>query len=76
MGILLLFDVLADDCDGGSAAADSGEVAGPPKRASPELLSDAWIVIFPNHPARNAFQAVDQIGSGYLRLLLDHLRPE
>jgi hypothetical protein len=65
MGSLLLFDVLADDCDGCSAAA-SGEVAWRPKRAGPEFLSDAWIVIFPNHPARNAFQAVDQIGSGYL----------
>ena len=63
MGSLLLFDVLADDCDGSPAAA-SGEVAGRPKRAGPELLSDAWIVIFPNHPAGNTFQAVDQIGSG------------
>ncbi len=64
IGSLLLFDVLADDCDRGSAAA-SGEVAGRPKRAGPELLWDAWIVIFPNHPVRNAFQAIDQIGSGY-----------
>jgi hypothetical protein len=47
---LLLLDVLTDDRDGCAPAA-SGEVTWRPQSATPELLSDAWILLLANHAA-------------------------
>lgn len=66
---LLLRDVLADNCNGCTAAA-TGEVGRRPQCAAPQLLADVRVVFFPNHAAGNAFQAVHQVGNGNLRWVI------
>ena len=66
---LLLFDVLADDGDGG-ATATAGEVGRGPQRTAPQLPVDARIILFTDHAAGNAFQAVDQCRHRHFRRVI------
>src|SRR5690606_30797752 len=47
-------------------AATACEVGGRPKRTAPQLLADARVVPFADHPAGNAFQAIDQRRDSHL----------
>ncbi len=66
---LLLFNVLADDFDGCAGAA-SGEVGRRPQRTAPQLLADARVVLFADHAAGDAFQAVHLRRDGDLRRIV------
>jgi len=62
---LLLFDVLADDLDGCTAATAS-KVGRRPQGTAPQLLADARVVLFADHAAGHALQAVHQRRDGDL----------
>src|SRR5690606_23103160 len=62
---VLLCDVLAVALDG-CTAATACEVGGRPKRTAPQLLADARVVPFADHPAGNAFQAIHQRRDSHL----------
>jgi len=62
---LLLFDVLADDIDGCTAATAS-EVGRRPQGTAPQLLVDARVVLFADHTTGHALQAVHQRRDGDL----------
>ena len=69
MRCLLLLDVLADHCNGGTAAA-SGEIGRRPQSAAPQLIADAWVVFLANHPTGDTFEAVHQSRHGHLRRIV------
>ena len=62
---LLLFDVLADDLDGRTAATAS-KVGRRPQGAAPQLLADARVVLFADHAAGHALEAAHQRRDGDL----------
>ena len=59
---LLLFDILANHFDRGSATT-SGKVAGRPERSSPEFFLNTGVVFLPNQSAGDALETVHQGGN-------------